>query len=305
VAKYNVKILDRYADYDFEKENNHYDAAIDILNHRHHVRGGKGNYEGLSDNLVGDSNNLYDYIKLFKTRKKMEFIKLAKKEVDILVMAYQQTNDSLIIEGLFEHFFTYIQTYSKKYNYVSFGINENDGDFMSIGFTVLDKCAKNYKLGNFMVHLTNWLRFSFYEACRTQYYNVVKVSKSELAKVLRGENERVKSVASIDGGSVILADWIDKSEEFEDYIVYRCDYTPKKVLDAMKKIIGETNTLIFCLNEGVYTENNVRYSYKEISNVLGINTSSIARRKNASRVKLERSKFFKRMYKAFYGKTKK
>ena len=305
MAKYNVKVLDRYADYDFEKVSSHYEAAIDILNHRHKVRGGEGNYEGISYNLIDDKINLNDFMRVFKARKNMEFIKLAKKEVDIIVMAYQETNNKLLIEGLFEHFFAFIQSYSKKYNYVSYSINENDSDFISIGFTVLDKCAKNYKLGNFMIHLSNWLRFTFYEACRTQYYPVVKVSKADLAKVLRGETERIKAVTPMDGGSVILADWIEESEELENYIISKCDYTPKKVLDAMRKVIGEENTLIFCLNEGIYTENGKRYSYKEISKALGINTSSIARRKNASRTKLERSKFFKRMYQAYYGPLEK
>jgi hypothetical protein len=298
--RYVVKPLDFVADLELTDNLNYKELANNILNERHLIRGGSGAYDGISYDIT-DKDVLYNLVKLYKTRKKYEFIKLATKEIDIIIIAYQKTNDSLYVEAIFEHYFSYIMQFSKKYNYVAAGVNtDDDSDFIAESFIIVEQCMTRYKLGYFTPILRDWLRHSLSEACRKKYYDVIVMPKPILKQVREGEIDKpVSTSGSSDEGGYYINTVVDSSLPSELILLEIIEEKDKKLWNKIVEIAGYNEAEALCYTRGILTEDGKVYSCKELAAVCGVSTSTIVRRRQNAIDRLRNSEYFQERY-AFY-----
>ena len=298
--KYKVLPLDYVVDLELTDELDYVELAGRILNDRHVIRDGEGEYYGIDVNIT-DRDILNNLTRLFKARKNIEFIKLANVEVDIIIIAYQKTKDSLYVEALFEHYFSYIEHISKKYKYVAAGASkDDDSDFIAEAVIVLEQCMSRYKLGYFLPFFRGWLRHSLSEACRKKYFDLLAVPKPILRDMRSGLIDKpVRVVSSTEDESLYLNNIEDETAINEEDMIRYMSNRDRKLWDRVMSVAGENEGRALCYTEGIFTENEKKYTCKALAAKFGVSTSTIVRRKQKALQRLREDQYFISKYKEY------
>ena len=295
--KYDIDTINRFDNYDFNNVSAEQliEDATTIIQQRHIERKGEGEYTGFDYSMAGTNKGEGDLMMLFLEKKKYKLLRMSTKEVDIVIMAYQNKQLSIFVDAVFEHFLPYLFHLHKKYIYAN-RISLTDGDLISEFSIVLVTCMKKYKLGYFVGWLRSWIRYTSITTGRVKNFQLMNVPLSIHTAILKGEREAyVKNVSNSRGEQLIdLA--ADKNTESEDDMLSKMSVDNKELFDKVVAIAGVEPGLIFCYNEGLFTPDNKKYRLKEIGKMFNISSSTASRRKKMAIERLKDSKFILDLY---------
>ncbi len=289
-TKFDIPMLNKYKDFKIEEVSvkELIDTAKDIIRERHHMRNGKGEYVGVNmDMCPTEVSNLSV---LYMTRKKYEFIKFANKEVDIIILAYQNSKDVIFVEALFEHFFPYIFYFNKRYLRGN-NLSLTDGDLISESVIVLVQCMERYKLGYFVAFYRDWIRYRLTSASRTKNFDLMKVSVEKKRNIWHGKEEAPRKYV-VDKNNNNVIDMITKDKDAENTLIYSIDKNDKKLFDKVLELVGVERGVSLCYSIGVFTPDNRKYTLKEIGDILDVSQSTVSRRRKQAVEILKTKKFF-------------
>lgn len=126
--------------------------ALKIINDAYHEAGGIGNYGSILSSEDSAQKKLPTSIKDFMGVKNRKNIRMATKDIDIIVFEYRETENTILFEALIEHYIDILiklnRRYRDKASAIKYKTNDSfgyDDDLLSEGVTVLHKCIYKYE----------------------------------------------------------------------------------------------------------------------------------------------------------------
>lgn len=284
--------------------------AMDIINEAYHKAGGVGEYE---THTMSCDKKLPTTIKDFLGVKGRKNIRIATKDIDIIVFEYRETKNPLLFEALIEHYIDILIKNSKRYINIPSGIKhkfedsfEYDDDLLNEGIIVLNKCINQYNnnyenpsftsyfLGEYKNHIPT-------NMCLKQYFPVAKIPCSiykQHRKKIKDNNDpnllgTETGLLQSSGGCITDSDENKDYEEFleqreDNPIKYYDDYEDQKksILTIFSNTLTEEEEYLFRASYGIFAD---KIKGVDLSKQLGISCPAVSKKLKKIKEKLSKS----------------
>lgn len=228
-------------------------------------------------------------------------IRFTTKELDVLVMDYQECHDQELFNIIFENYIDLTQKTCKKYQdkmhlnkiktYSSFVYED---DLRQEALLILYKCLNRYKIyenkrSSFSSYYIGELRNHCIETCRQKYFNVVKVPSTEYRSYRKAikDNATTKSQAElgmVQRTNACISDYNDATTMSESFMEEEKKFTlffdsldaNQNILNILHKYIPKKeNVMIFCMVYGIGCST---YKSSEIADYIKMSKPAISKR---------------------------
>lgn len=278
-------------------------TAMEIINSRYQeaLEDKNCEYTGVSINLNIIERNV---------------VRFTDEEITTIVLEYQETQDEILFQALYENYYYLVRYLSKRYEHAYSGLRRGykaDEDLLQEFVIILHKCANRFKKMKdghyFKAYLIGELRNHFILTALNKYFDVVKIPTKEykLYRKMIKENDKAGLASDLgmakkakndqfldlENPELVMCEDLSSDESFN--ILFSDE---GRVLNILRHVLKDEDKVVtFCLANGIFT--NKKYSLTEISKYLNVTVSAISKRVTKARIKLSKSKEIKELAKEF------
>lgn len=297
--------------------------AMEIINNAYLEAGGKGEFKGYIMNDDGKTIKKFPTgIKDFLGVKNRKNIRIATRDIDVIVFEYRETENELLFEALIEHYIDILIKLSKRYrdkaSSIKYRLNDNygyDDDLIDEGITILHKCIYKYDNSkpnsSFTSYFLGEFRNHMIETCRKKYFPVVKVP----AQIYK---EHRKMIAHEDGVNLVGTDTglaqrvggcitdADETNNFEDKLSYfheeelryfEDEKTEEETLKGiLRKYLTDDEIFLFCSLNGFYSE---KIKGIDVAKIMNISTPAVSKKNKKIKAILANTPEIQELYKYY------